>query len=358
MYKYALIIIFGLLIAGCSTPPPQQKTNPAVPVITAEAEEKDIPIYFESLGTLKSALYVDVKPQASGTLLSVHFIEGQVVKKGQLLFTIDSQSYQIKLQEAEAQLTHDKAVLDGARKKLERYEGLSKKDLIPQQEWDELVTQVNKSEAQVHMDDTKIVSARLDIQHCSIKSPIEGKTGKLAVHSGNLIAAQITPLVTIANIDHLFVEFTLTEREFQQLTAKHLNGSYPIEINSFNQATSTKGTLTFLNHGFDLNSGLLHVRGDVINDKMLFLPGQNVKVRLPISVIKSAKVIPQMAVKINQNGPYVYVVKENNLVELCQLKLGEEIADCVVVLEGLNAGDKVVTEGHLRLFPGTTVELK
>lgn len=353
----------GAILSACSSQesseggPPGPKT---IPVRIAQARLQDVPRYFDSIGTLQPLIKVDVRPQVSGMLREVHFSEGQNVKKGDPLFAIDSGSYAIKLQEAEANLAQDSAKLDAARKKLDRFSSLSKKDLIPQIEWDDLQFQVATNEAQMRSDQARVAAARLDLERCSIISPIDGRTGRLQVHPGNLVSdSQATPLVTLSNIDPLVVEFTLTENEFQQLKPEHQQGGYPIEICLFcNQTETTQGSLTFLDSAFDEETGLLHLQGKLPNEERRFLPGQHVRVRIPVQVSQNRIVVPQKSVKINQQGPYVFVVKTDNSVEVRQIKLGDEVADDVVVAEGLMPEEKVVTEGHLRLAPGLHVEIK
>lgn len=355
-----MIAILGTVLTACSQDSSQQYMPPAVPVFADEVKHQDVPIYFESLGTLKSAAWVEVRPQVSGMLDQVHFSEGQYVQKGDKLFTIDPRLYEIKLAEANAQLAQDDAALETAQKKIQRYQELSKKDLISQQEWDELQSEVAKRSAQVLLDEAKVASAQFDLEHCSICAPISGRTGKVQIHPGNLVAtAQVIPLVTLSNIDDLLIEFTLTEREFQLLKPEHIQGEFSIDICSFSgNCEPVKATLTFLNNTFDEKTGLLHLQANLANDNGLFLPGQHVKVLMPIEEIKNAMIVPQKAVKINQTGPYVFLIKDDFTIEMRQVKLGEEIKKSVVILEGLAPHDKIVTEGHLRLSPGMKVEIK
>lgn len=361
MITVTLTTTLGLLLTACSSQQPSEMfTPPVVPVHAVEVKNEDVPLYFESLGTLKPAVTVEIRPQVSGMLQAMHFSEGQFVKKGSLLFSVEPKPYLIRLQEAEAQLAQNKTAYDIAQKKLDRYKSLSNKELIPQQEWDELHSQIAKNAAQIQGDEAKVAAAKLDLERCEIVAPISGRIGKIAIHPGNLIAAsQTTPLATLLNIEILTVEFTLTEREFQQLSSEHRRGSYPIEICSLTCTDLvTKGALTFLDNAFDSQTGLLAIQGKIMNDQHKFLPGQHVKVRLPILVTRNAKVIPQKAVKINQQGPYVYVVKEDRTVEIRHVEIGDEVADNVVVLEGLAPKELIVTEGHLRLSPGLKVEIK
>lgn len=354
---HALILI---VLTGCgSDNSSKQFTPPVVPVLVAEAKVQDVPLYFESLGTLKPSVLVEVRPQVSGMLKEVHFSEGQTVKKGDPLFSIDSSDYSIALQEAEAQLAQDQATLDSIRRKSDRFRSLSKKDLIPQQEWDEIQSEVARQEALLMRDQARVAAAKLNLERCKLISPIEGRAGKVHIHSGNLVSQPVT-LVTVSDVDDLIVDFTLTEREFQQLTPEHQQGQYPIEIASYSsdKANAVKGTLKFLDTTFDVDTGLLHLQGAFSNDDLVFLPGQHVHVRVPVLVKKDLVVVPQKAIKINQLGPYVFVVKADNTVELRPVRLAEEVQDLVVVVEGLSISEKVVTEGHLRLSPGLAVKIQ
>lgn len=355
------IILLALIVSACSSQPSQDGYKmPLIPITATEVKKQDVPLFFESLGQLKPSATVEVRPQVGGILKEVHLEGGQEVSAGDRLFTIDPEPYLIKLQEVEAQMAQNKATLQSAKKKLERYSTLSKKDLISKQDWDELETQVMKNEAILKADEAKVASATRDLNNCIIRAPIDGRAGKVTYHPGNLISAsQSVPLVVLSDYDEIIVEFTLTEREFNQLTADHLNGTCPIEICSFaNKKDKANGILTFLNNHFDSDNGLLLVQGKIPNHDEKYLPGQTVKVKLPLAVLEGVLVIPQKAVKINQQGPYVFVVKDDDSVETRQIKLGEDIGDEVVVTQGLAEGEKIVTEGHLRLAPGLKVEIK
>ena len=361
MRGWKLMIALGLLLGACSS---ESKTDkfapPPVPVLTADVKAEDVPVYVESIGVLKPVVTVEVRPQVNGQLIKAYISEGQLVRKGERLFEVDSQTYAIKLQEAEAQLVQDQASLDTAQRKLERHQRLAQQDLISQQEWDELKAQVAKSQGQVQADRAKVAAARLDLERCTIVSPVEGRAGKLLLHSGNLVTTiQSQPLVVLSQVDPLVVDFTLTEREYRSLKPEHRSGKYPIELSAFGQPEErTKGTLTFLDTSFEAQTGLLPMRGSIPNPVMQFMPGQSVRVYLPIALLQGAKLVPQKAVKINQQGPYVFIVKADQTVELRQVILGDERGESVIVNEGVSPGEIVVTDGHLRLAPGLKVEIK
>ncbi len=361
-----ILFMLPLILAACSTSPEKPESKkPVVPVHIIAVDFVDHPRYIETIGLLKPVTFVEVRPQVSGLLAEVHFIEGQIVLKDQPLFSIDSAPYRIRLLEANAQKERDAATLSAARKKMDRFQGLAKKDLIPQQEWDELASEVAKHAAQMQADEARVAAAALDFKNCSITAPIAGKTGRVAFHPGTLVtSSQPASLVAIACIDCLLVEFNVTEQQFLKL--RQTQGSFTKEINSMklpieiyslrSKEISTKGFLTFSDYGFDTKSGLLLMRGEITNAEGHFLPGQSIKVKLPIDSAKNVMLVPENAVKINQQGPYVYRITGKNTAELCQVTQGEEFGNFVSILDGINQGDRIVTEGHLRLYPGITVD--
>lgn len=252
-------------------------------------------------------------------------------------------------------MQRDAFALDAAKKKLARYEGLADRDLISRQEWDELHVEAAKHSAQLQADEAKVASAMLDLQHCSIVAPIAGKTGRVAFHPGSLVTSmQSESLVAIAYIERLLVEFSITELQFLQVRS---HNGLAMEINALSHPELfADGKVTFSDFGFDLQTGLLKMCGIIENPEMQFLPGQSVKVKLPISLAEKVLLVPDKAVKINQQGPYVYRIAKDGTAELCQVCTGEEFGKEIVIVEGLNTGDLVVTEGHLRLYPGVSVE--
>jgi multidrug efflux system membrane fusion protein len=360
MLKIGIIgSVLALLLVACSSDPKIEMNVPVIPVITDVVKIEKVTLYFESLGTLKPSQYVEIRPQVSGMIERIDFKEGQKVTKGTPLFAIDSSAYVNKLNEAKAQLAQDEATLQAKRKEFERYASLKDKDLIPKQEWDNRIAAIAENEARLQADHARISNAELDVQHCTIVSPLDGKTGKINVHKGNNVTtSQQDPLVTIAEINPLHVDFTITDKEYQHIDKSYLKENVTVDIHSlYNENLKGKATLTFIDHSFDAKTGLLNLRASLDNPGQ-YTPGQNVKVLIPFNVINKAKLVSLKSIKVNQSGPYAYVVQPDNTILLKQVKLGEEKGDQVIVLDGLEEGDVVVTEGHLRLAPGVKVEIK
>lgn len=353
------LVIGGIFLASCDwagKKPAEEAETPAIPVIATKSSVQDLTVYLESIGTLRPSIYMEVRPQTNGTIAQTLVTEGQIVKEGTPLFIIDPKPYQIIVQEAEAHLAMDRAILNAAQKKLNRYQQLAKKDLIPQTEWEELEAEATRCQAQLELDQASLNAAQLDLDRCTIRAPISGRVGKLDAHPGHLVAnGQPDPLVTISKMDPLLIEFTVTEKEFPKMPQTEL----PIEIQALcNSTPCNSGTVTFLDNQFDTETGLLLVRGKVSNPEFSLRPGQTVKVKLPVNVIANAQFIPQKAIRYNQKGPYVYVVKEDFTVEQRQITAGEERGTDLIVLDGLQPTETIILDGHLRLSPGTKVEIK
>jgi multidrug efflux system membrane fusion protein len=353
----SLAIIVSFLLVGCETQKEASSIEtPAVPVIATSPMIKEMTLYLESIGTMQPLVLMEVRPQIEGTLIEVLTSEGQWVVPGSPLFKIDPRPYLIKVQEAEAQLSIDQANLQVAHKKLNRFKPLAQKDLIAKTEWDDLEAEVERCQATLALDEARLDSAKLDLEHCSIQSPIAGRVGKLEAHPGFLVArGQEAPLATISQMNPLIVEFTVTEKEFPKISQE----TQKIEIKAICSSDPCKnGAVTFLDNHFDETTGLLLVRGKVLNEEYTLRPGQTVQVRIPVGSTKKAMLIPQKAIRYNQEGPYAYVVQSDMTVALRQLILGDEQESDQVVLQGLDPSDQLIVDGHLRLSPGLKVDVK
>lgn len=350
--KYGLLLLIAVALAGCSDKAPQQNFEmPPVPVQISSVEVRDVPLYFEAMGIVKPAMTAEVKPQVNGIIKEIHFTEGKWVEEGALLYTLDEASYAIRVQEAEAQRDQNLAHLNNAQKKLERYKSLSSQDLIAKVEWDELETKVALHEAMLKADEARLAAAELDLEHCRILAPIAGLAGKSSLHVGNMAAGGT--LVTLTQSDPLFVDFLITEKELQQVTkAASLIRVYA----AGKEDCLAQGSVTFMDHAIDPKTGMLAVTGKLGKEHKPLWPGQSVRVHLYFGKKEKASLIPMRAVRTNQDGPYIYTVKEDNTVEVRQVKLGVEEKGQIIVEEGLGDAKSVVTDGQLRLFPGSKIE--
>ncbi len=356
-YKHLINLLLLLALASCSgkgakKAAAQGFVPPPVPVRVAEVAVRDVPLYFEEMGTITPAQTAEVKPQVNGLIKEVHFKEGQWVEKGELLYSIDEAPYAIKVQEVQAMLSQNIANLSNARKKLERYQSLSKQDLIAKVEWDQLETQVSFFEGVVKADQARLASAHLDFDHCHILAPISGRTGKTVLQAGNMAAAGST-LITISQEKTLYVDFELTEKELERLPS---NTPSVAVFAAGSDTCLAEGEVTFLDHTIDPQSGMLAARALLTTKHKSLWSGQAVRVHLFFGKKNQAKLVPLKAIKTNQAGSFVFAVKEDHTVEMRPVKLGPEEKGMIVVEEGLDDALKIVTEGQMRLFPGSTVE--
>lgn len=355
----SLVCISAFLLTSCSDEKPvAKKEAAAIPVIVSTPQIKEIVVYMDSIGILQASDLMEVKPEANGKLINVLVDEGQMVRKGDPLFVIDPQRYEIKVKEAEAQLAINQAGFDAIQKKMTRYKGLAERDLIAKTEWDELKAQLKQAQAGLDLDNAHLKLAQLELEDCTLYSPLDGRVGKVDASTGQLVAnGQPTPLTTISNLDPLYVEFNVTEKEFPLLP----KDSIPFKVQALcaqGMDGCSNGTVIFIDNHFDPKTGQLLIKGRIGNPDLALRPGQSVRVHIPISLTTNAKVIPQKAIRYNQQGPYVYVVNDDMTVATRQLVLGKEHGNEQIVLEGIEPNERIILEGHLRISPGLKVEIK
>lgn len=348
-----LIIILALVLQGCKSNETGNREQPAVPVVAVLPKVEDITVYLESMGTLEPSVHIEIFPQVEGTLKEVLVTQGEWVEKGTPLFKIDEKPFAIKVEEIDAQLASDAASLQAAEKKYARFKPLFEKDLLSQTERDNLEAEVEKLNASYRLVEARLKGALLDLEHCTICSPTNGRVGKIDLHPGVLIARGQS-LATVSQLDPLHVEFNLTEKEFPQVP----NELALFEIKALCTADCRKGMITFHDNHFDSATGLILMRGKIPNEDDALFPGQSVQIKIPVAVNANAMVIPQKAIRYNQEGPYLYVIQPDQTVVIRQVLLGEEQGDHQIVKQGLDPTEKVVIDGHLRLSPGIKVEVK
>jgi len=357
MQKLILLFLLAVCLGCKKTPEAAQNDSKAIPVFAKQPVVKDVPIFIESIGLLKPIISVDIRSQVGGTLKEIFAKEGDWVEQNQPLFLIDPRPLQVKLDEANAQFNMDQISLNAAQKKLERYRHLARKDLVAQSEWDELEDQAAKAVALIDLDRARCEAAKIDLEQCSLLAPISGRMGKLELHQGRLVSPGDV-LANISQLKTLSVEFNLTESELRSLPSREANIEVETICQKDSKAFCQKGQLVFYDHHFDPKTGQMLVKANVANPNLEFYPGQVVRIRLPVSVNPDAILIPQKAIRYNDQGPYVYFVLSDQTIALRQVLLGSELENEVVVIEGVEKSDLIVTDGHLRISPGAKVEVK
>jgi len=353
-----LIAVAAVFIAACSGTK-QKPAEEKVPVTVAVAESKNVPIEMRAIGNVQPRSTVQVHALAGGQLTSVSFKEGDDVRAGQLLFTIDPRPYEAALAQARANLARDEAQQKNAESEAARYAELVKKDYVTREEYEKYTSSAEAARAVVAADHAAMQNAQLQLSYCEVRSPIDGRTGSLMVHPGNIVRANdTTPLVVINQVTPVYVAFSIPEA---QLAALRAAGASKIVVNAVppnGGATIAKGTLSFVDNAIDPQTGTITLKAIFPNQNRALWPGQFVNVSAVLSERPNSVVIPAQAVQSGQKGQFVYVVTNDNGVEMRPVKVAQAIDQQAVIDHGVAAGETVVTDGQLRLTPKSKVEVK
>jgi multidrug efflux system membrane fusion protein len=353
-----------LLFTGCSgkAKRPQPGTRGqglASPVSAAKVVQKNIPLQIRAIGNVQAYSTVQVKAQVGGQLMDVSFKEGQDVRKGDLLFKIDPRPFEIAVKQGEANLAKDTALLKNADAELGRYAGLAEKDYVTKERYDQLRVNADVLRASVGADEASLDNMRLQLEYCFIRSPVEGRTGSLMVYPGNLVKANdTTALVVIYQMSPIYVAFSVPEQNLPLIKKFMAKGPLKTEAIPNNKEGSSLGMLTFVDNGIDSSTGMIQLKATFPNTDKALWPGQFLNVVLTLMVENGAIVVPSQAVQTGQSGPFVMVVKSDSTVESRLVTVERNYEEEAVVSSGLKLGEIVVTDGLLRLVPGSTVEIK
>jgi multidrug efflux system membrane fusion protein len=351
----------AILLVSCSggAPNGSRGFGPA-PVTVAVVGQQSVPVELRAIGNIEAASIVEVRAQVGGRLDELHFERGQIVHSGDLLFQIDPRSYTAALAEAEAVLARDRSLLRNARQEVRRYAGLVEKDFVTREQYDQAVTTAEALESTVKADEAAVERARLELEYCSIRSPINGRAGDILVHPGNLIKANSdSPLVVLLQTRPVLAAFSAPERYLDEIRRVASRGA--IEVKAYPQSaggSSVGGKLDFIDNRVDTTTGTILLKAIFNNENEELWPGQFVDVVMVLSTQENAVIVPGQAVQRGQEGTYVFVVKEDSTVESRPVVVDRDWESSSVIAEGLVPGETVVTDGQLRLVPGASVEIK
>ena len=315
---------------------------PVRPVTVAKVVAKDVPLYLDEIGTCAAYETVQVQAQINGVIIGRHFQDGSDVKKGDLLFTIDPRPFQAALDQAKAQAELDQVTL-------KRQEDLRARKVISQQDYDTAVANAQKSQAATE-------AAQVNLDWCYIKSPINGRVGLRNVDVGNLVGPSTPPLVTILGLDPIYTDFTVAENDLP-LVRKYLHGPN-VKVQTYlpdGSITPRLGDLYFIDNAVQPGSGTVKARGVTPNPDRALWPSQFVLVRFILDTLKNATLVPSQAVQVSQSGPFVFVVKPDDTVDLRPVKPGQRQEGDLIVIEGVKPDETVVVTGQLALSPGAKV---
>jgi multidrug efflux system membrane fusion protein len=358
---HTLSVALLMLTAGCSNKDAVQAAKPisAAPVRIATVVSRTMPVELQAIGNVEAISTVTIKAQISGQLMRVHFKEGDFVKKGQLLFTIDRQPFEAALRQAEGTLAKDEAQSLNSKLDAERYQGLGKEGVVSKQQVDAAGSAANAMAATVAADKAAVETAKINLEYTSIYSPINGRTGSVGVKEGNLVKANDVPiLVTINQIEPIYVSFSIPEQQLAEL--KQYSNSKSLKVDAAPQGSTQhfQGRLTFIDNSVDLTTGTIKLKATFDNAAHMLWPGQFADVNLTLKSQPNAIVVPTAALQTSQNGTYVYVVDQDLTAKQQPVKVGWNVGEDTVIASGLQPGQRVVTDGQLRLTPGAKVDIK
>ncbi len=354
-----LLLVLSVMLAACSSKsaPPA----PAAPVTVAAVLQKAVPYEIRTIGNIEANASVIVKSQIGGILSKIHFQKGQAVKKGALLFTIDPRPLQATLMQAQGALARDTAQLTNARDDEKRYAELVKKGYISKQQYDQQRTAADALEATVNADRAAVEYAKLQLSYCFIHSPISGFLGDILIDQGNIIKANDDNkyLTTIRQVQPISVTFSVPEKSLAEIKKYRAQKQLAVEVYFDDPAQkSEKGVLSFIDNTVDTATGTIKLKGTLNNEKGRLWPGQFVNVLLFLYTQQDAVVIPSQAIQAGQMGQYVYVVNEALNAEVRPVVVARTYGGESIIEKGLKPGERVVTDGQLRVVPGGKVQIK
>jgi multidrug efflux system membrane fusion protein len=336
-------------------------TGGTVPVTVAPVVNKAMPIEISVIGTAEAFSNVAIRSQITGQLEKVNFTEGDDVQQGQVLFTLDRRPLELALREAQANLDRDSAKAENAALMTKRYEDLAQRGIAPREQLDTSRSDLAALNATVSADRAALENATVQLDYATIKAPISGRTGALMVHEGNLVRANdTTALVTINQIMPMSLSFSVPESRLSDLKRYLAGGSLVVKATPPNdEGPAAVGKIAFVDNAVDENSGTIRVKGTFPNTDRRLWPGQYVNVVVTLTTDPKAIVVPSVAVQNGQQGTFVFVVKPDQTVEMRPVTVQRvSLAETVLATGGVQPGDTVVTDGHLRLVPGSRISVK
>ncbi|HEY6390755.1 MAG TPA: efflux RND transporter periplasmic adaptor subunit [Bryobacteraceae bacterium] len=398
-HSYALafpVLLAFFALAGCTGKSTQAASGSdkggkrgdggaPVPVVVATVSQKDVPVNIEVIGNVEAYSTITVKAQVGGQLEKVSFHEGDFVQKGDLLFNIDSRPFEGALNQAQANLARDVAAQSQAEANLARdsanekyaqsqaarYAKLFEGGIVSKEATDQVRSQadalaqtiqadkaaIESTKAQIGASKSAIENMKVQLSYTVIRSPIDGRTGNIAVKQGNIVTANTTDLVTIAEVQPIYVTFSVPEAQLGEIKKYRASGKLPVTATYQDDNTQKEnGFLTFVDNTVDAATGTIKLKGTFPNSDRKLWPGEFVRVTLRLTTQNNALVVPNQAVQTGQDGQFVYVVKADKTVEMRPVVTGNRVDQELVIDRGIALGETIVTEGQLRLAPGSRVQ--
>src|SRR5579864_348290 len=389
----ALIFCGFLAIQGCASKSTQAAGGrrgdggAPVPVLVTQVTQKDVPVNIDVIGNVEAYSTISVKAQVGGQLTNVAFHEGEFVKKNEMLFTVDARPFEAALSQAQANLSRDTAALGQAEANLARdsanekyaqaqaarYQKLFEAGVVSKEQTDQIRSSadalaqtiladkaaIESARAQIVASKAAVENSRVMLSYTTIRSPITGRTGNLAVKQGNVVTANTSELMTIAEVEPIYVTFSVPESQLGDIKRYMAQGKLMVMATPQDDNTQKEtGYLTFIDNSVDATTGTIKLKGTFQNADKKLWPGQFVRVTLQLTTRPNAVVVPNQAVQTGQDGQFVYVVKDDKTVEMRPVVTSIRVDQELVVDTGLHPGETIVTEGQLRLAPGSRVQVR
>src|SRR5579862_3303547 len=299
-----------LLLTGCAEKAAPAPVADAVPVMAAKAVVKPMPVELHAIGTGEAFKTVSVESQVAGIVSAVHYQQGQYVKQGDLLISLDDRPFVAALKQAQANLAKDKAQAELARVEVERYSKLAQAGVVPKEQYDQQRANFDAAQAAVQADEANILTAKLNVAYCAIYAPIDGRTGSQLIYPGTVVKANDLPVLVVINrISPIYVNFSVPEQYLGQIKAYMSRGKLPIQATPADNSASESGYLTFINNTVDITTGTIELKGTFANHDLRLWPGEFVTVVLRLAEQQNAIVVPSQAVQTGQQGDYIFIIK-------------------------------------------------
>ena len=398
-----LLGLTAAVFTGCTNKAAQQGfERPPAPVSVTEAVMQDVPNYIDAIGKTVAREVVSIQPQVSGRILKIHFTDGANVKKGELLFTIDTRPFEANLRQAQANVAKDLALKKQAEANLakdlaqskygdieaRRYATLVEQGVVSREQYDQIHSNaeslkatveadkaaIHSAEESIKVDAAAVDSAKVELSYCYIRSPIDGRAGQRQVDIGNVVnpggssgggsgntggsSGSSNSLLLIERIDPIYADFTIPQDNLAVVQQQMRQGTLKTEVRLPDATDPIAGQLTFLDNAVQSATGTINLRATVANSDHRFWPGRFVNVRLVLSTIHGAVLVPATAPQMSAKGSFVYVIKQDSTAEQRQVTLGQRQGDLVVVEKGVEPGERVVTIGQIGVTPGGKVRVE
>ncbi len=351
------LFVFGQ--AGCSKDKAAKQPMPTVPVMAEKAVQKEMPLEIRTFGNVEAYSEVPIKVMVTGPIKQIHIKPGDYVKKGDMLLQIDSRSYEATLKQLQATLARDEVIYEDANRQAEMKEGLLRQGAGATDETKRIRAIANSARAMIASSKASVEKAKLDVEYCSIRSPIDGHLGDFINHEGTVMKANDAVIMNIAQTKPIYVSFSVPQtylpmiQKYMELGKLYVDAKVPAE-----GGTHERGELTFVDNNININSGTVKLKGTFENKEGRLWPGQYVDVVLTMSIDKDRIVVPSQAVQTSQDGSYVFIIQPGDTIAIRPVVIERFAGKEAIIKSGINAGDTVVTDGHIRLYPEAKVKVQ